>query len=64
MTKQDVSEVLGGLSSFVDSVVVPLEEKNSDLFDHGRNFYGLDGAYSDEVRGLLREVRERSAEAG
>src|SRR5882757_4321456 len=63
-TDTDMSDILNGLSEFVDSVVVPLEDKNSDLFDNGRNFYAADGAYSEPVRGLLREVRERASEAG
>ncbi|MCX2931797.1 acyl-CoA dehydrogenase [Mycobacterium sp. CVI_P3] len=57
-------DILEGLSEFVDSVVVPLEDKNQDLFDCGRRFYGADGAYSPAVKTLLREVRERAAEAG
>jgi acyl-CoA dehydrogenase len=60
----DLGDILGGLSEFVDSVAVPLENKNADLFDNGRNFYAPGGAYSDRVRELLREVRERASEAG
>lgn len=64
LDQEYLREVLGGLSSFVDSVVVPLEKKHSHLFDHGRNFYQADGAYSEEIRGLLRMVREEASEAG
>jgi Acyl-CoA dehydrogenases len=60
----DIQDLLNGLSDFVDAVVVPLENGNAHLFDHGRNFYAPNGAYSEPVRKLLREVRERSAEAG
>jgi acyl-CoA dehydrogenase len=59
-----VKDVLGGLSAFVDSVVVPLEKENARLFDQGRNFYRENGAYSDEVRELLRTVREQASVAG
>ena len=60
----DVNDVLEGISSFIDSVVVPLENKNAELFDNSTRFYAPDGAYTPAVRDLLREVRERSADAG
>jgi acyl-CoA dehydrogenase len=57
-------EILDGISSFIDSMVVPLEKKNAHLFDNSTNFYAANGAYTEPVRELLKEVRERSAEAG
>jgi acyl-CoA dehydrogenase len=60
----DMRDVLDGLSSFVDSVAVPLEQKNLNLLDDPRQLYGPDGAYSEPVRELLREIRERASEAG
>ncbi|GAA4546364.1 acyl-CoA dehydrogenase [Pseudonocardia xishanensis] len=60
----DVEDLLGGLTDFVDSVVVPLEARHAELFDQGRRFYAESGAYSDPVRELLLQVRERSAAAG
>jgi acyl-CoA dehydrogenase len=62
--KGEDQQILEGLTDFVDSVVVPLEDKNQQLFDSGRQFYEADGSYSPAVKNLLREVRERAAEAG
>lgn len=59
-----IREILDGISAFVESVVVPLETKNAGLFDNSTGFYAPSGAYSPAVRELLREVRQRSAEAG
>src|SRR5713226_4824580 len=64
MTNDDTKDLLDGLSSFIDSVVVPLESKNAELFDHGRNFYEASGAYSTPVKSLLREVRQQAAADG
>lgn len=60
----DTDEVLSGLTDFVRSVVVPLEEANADLLGNPRTRYDASGALSPPVRELLREVRMRSAEAG
>lgn len=60
----DTQDILDGLTSFVNSVVLPLEAKHEHVFDEGRNQYNSDGSYSQEVRDLLRQVREKSAAAG
>jgi acyl-CoA dehydrogenase len=59
-----VQDVLDGLSGFVDGVVVPLEEAHADLLSDARRVHAPNGAYSPDVRSLLRTVRERSAVAG
>jgi acyl-CoA dehydrogenase len=67
MTAAEVDEidsVLGGLTDFVRSVVVPLENANAELLDNPRARYDECGAKSPEVRALLKEVRTRAAEAG
>ena len=57
---------VGGLrlSAFVDGLVVPLAEANAELLDDARAVHGPSDGYSEPVHALLREVRERSAEAG
>jgi len=57
-------EIREGLSDFIDSVVVPLEDDNQQLFDNGRRFYDADGAYSPTLKHLLRYVREQASKAG
>jgi acyl-CoA dehydrogenase len=62
--KGEIDSVLEGLSDFVRSVVVPLENANAELLDNPRTCYDERGAKSPEVRALLKEVRTRAAEAG
>jgi acyl-CoA dehydrogenase len=64
MISEETEDLLNGLSAFVDSVCVPLEEKHYDFFLDTRKIYAPNGAYSATVRNLMREVREKSAEAG
>ena len=60
----DVSAVLEGLEAFVRAEVITRSDKHADLLDDVRRRYGPDGAYAHEVRQLIREVRQASAEAG
>lgn len=57
-------QILNGLTDFVDSFVVPLEEKNAQLLNDQRLTYDERGAKSAPVKALLRQVRMKSAEAG
>lgn len=64
-TDVDLEEVLGGLGSFIDRVVIPIEEANRDLLEDQRGaFYDERGGYSSAVVELIRQVRMLSAEAG
>jgi acyl-CoA dehydrogenase len=59
-----VSQILDGVLGFVDSVLVPLENNNSDLLENWRLATDERGAHSQGVRDLLAQVRKASAEAG
>ena len=59
-----IEEILGGLTGFIQSVVVPLEKANAELLENPRLRYDESGALSAPVRELLGEVRTRSSEAG
>jgi acyl-CoA dehydrogenase len=60
----EVSQIIGGLLAFIDAVVLPLEDKNSDVLHDPRKLYDSRGAYSSTARELVREVRMASAAAG
>ncbi|MEU7817108.1 acyl-CoA dehydrogenase [Pseudonocardia sp. NPDC049154] len=60
----DARAIVDGLTDFVDSVVVPLEDAHADVLADPRRAHGPDGAYSPETRALLQTVREAAAEAG
>lgn len=62
--QQDLQDLLGGLTRFVDDVAVPLEEKNSDLLRDPRAVHDRAGGLAPAVRRLLAEVRGQSAAAG
>jgi acyl-CoA dehydrogenase len=57
-------EVLAGLRSFVQSVVLPLHEEHAAVLDDPRRKYALDGRFSHEALELIRQVRVESAAAG
>jgi acyl-CoA dehydrogenase len=57
-------EVLEGLGRFVDTVVVPLEEKHAAELDNPSTWYDGSGRPSDLVRTLKATVRTGSARAG
>ncbi|NJM61434.1 MAG: hypothetical protein HC849_16525 [Oscillatoriales cyanobacterium RU_3_3] len=59
-----VDEIVEGLLSFVDSVVIPIETQNAALLNDPRRAYDERGAHTAEVRRLKAEVRTRSAQAG
>jgi acyl-CoA dehydrogenase len=58
------SEFLDGLGAFVDRYVVPIETEHHELFAPNGPLYDKKGGYSDEVVGLIRQVRTASADAG
>ncbi|MGD9712605.1 MAG: acyl-CoA dehydrogenase family protein [Thermomicrobiales bacterium] len=59
---EDIEAIREGLSSFIERVVIPISERKSELLEEGR--YTPQGLYKPEVLAIMREVRERSAEAG
>ncbi len=61
---QDVRDVRDGVLRFVDAQVVPRIERNRGLLEDQRRLYDEGGRYAPEVRGLIREIRMLSAEAG
>jgi acyl-CoA dehydrogenase len=58
------TDVLQGLSAFVDQEVVPLEDEHREHLDDPAWAYKPDGAYSAELQALMRTVRMKSAAAG
>ena len=57
-------EITEGLRQFVDREVVPLETAHETLLGDPREMFDSEGAYSNEVRDLLRAVRVASSKAG
>jgi acyl-CoA dehydrogenase len=67
MTSTDAdlhTDVLQGLSAFIDQEVVPVEEEHREHLDDPAWAYGRGGAYSAELQALMRAVRMKSARAG
>ncbi|MCW5747785.1 MAG: acyl-CoA dehydrogenase family protein [Alphaproteobacteria bacterium] len=60
----DVRAVRDGLAAFARAEVLPRHEKNHDLFENQRRLYREDGRFSDELKGLIGEVRRAAAKAG
>ena len=61
---QDVSSARDGIVAFAESEVLPRHERNRDMFENPRDLYREDGRFSDELLGLINEVRTASAAAG
>jgi acyl-CoA dehydrogenase len=61
---EEITAVSDSLLKFVDREVVALEDANKDLLSSERTIFKADGRYCDEVLGLRRQVRMRSAELG
>jgi acyl-CoA dehydrogenase len=57
-------EFLGGLEQFVDSLVIPLEQENAELFHSPDLYYAKNGGFSPAIVQLIKKVRSASAEAG
>jgi alkylation response protein AidB-like acyl-CoA dehydrogenase len=60
----DLDDICAGLARFITAEVDPLHERHADILDDPRRRYGPDGRFSDEARGLIRQVRQTSAAAG
>ncbi|HZY54469.1 MAG TPA: acyl-CoA dehydrogenase family protein [Reyranella sp.] len=61
---EDVRAVRDGLLDFARKEVLPRHDKHHDLFENPRRLYREDGRFSDELKGLIGEVRRASAKAG
>jgi acyl-CoA dehydrogenase len=59
-----MEDLLDGLVSFVDSVVVPLEAVHADIFRDDRAMYAPSGAMAPLVQDLHRQTRMAAAHAG
>jgi hypothetical protein len=61
---EEVRAVRDGLVDFARKEVLPRHDKHRDLFEDQRRLYREDGRFSDELKGLIGEVRRVSARAG
>jgi alkylation response protein AidB-like acyl-CoA dehydrogenase len=61
---EEVRAVRDGLIDFARKEVLPRHDKHRDLFENPRLLYREDGRFSDELKGLIGEVRRVSAKAG
>jgi acyl-CoA dehydrogenase len=63
-TGMDLDELVDGLRAFVAGEVEPLERANQELLENQRLAWDERGGHSADVLALMRQVREKSAEAG
>ena len=61
---EEVRAVRDGLIDFARKEVLPRHDRHHDLFENPRRLYREDGRFSDELKGLIGEVRRASARAG
>jgi acyl-CoA dehydrogenase len=61
---EEVRAVRDGLTDFARKEVLPRHEKHRELFENPRRLYREDGRFSDELKGVIGEVRRVSAKAG
>lgn len=59
-----IKGAIGGITGFVDSDVLPLEEKYKDILHDERKLFGEDGLLVPEIREARDGIRRKSAEAG
>ena len=60
----EIRAVRDGLLDFARKEVLPRHDKHRELFENPRLLYREDGRFSDELKGLIGEVRRTSAKAG
>ncbi|WP_165976166.1 acyl-CoA dehydrogenase family protein [Bacillus salipaludis] len=61
---EETVEIINGLKRFIDKVVIPLEDENSELLYNERNYYLENGKRHPKVEELRKKVRMESAKAG
>ena len=59
-----IKGAISGLTGFVDSDVLPLEEKYKDILHDERKLFGEDGLLVPEIREARDGIRQKSAKAG
>jgi acyl-CoA dehydrogenase len=62
--KDIIKGAISGLTGFVDSDVVPLEEKYKEILHDERKLFGDDGLLVPEIRAARDGIRQKSAQAG
>ena len=60
----EIRALCDGLKNFLKAEVIARHEKHHALLSSGRNTYDKNGRYTEEVIGLIREVRMAAAKAG
>ncbi len=60
----DIAAARDGLLAFARQEILPRHAKHHALFENPRALYREDGRFSDELIGLIREVRTASSAAG
>ena len=61
---EDVRAVVEGVETFLRREVFPIHEKNEALLSDSSKKYNARGVFSDEVWGLVSQVRRAAADAG
>lgn len=61
---EEIRAVRDGLNAFARAEVLPRHEKHRDFFEDPRRLYREDGRFSEELVGLIAEVRQAAAKAG
>lgn len=60
----EIRALCDGLKNFLKAEVIARHEKHHALLSSGRNTYDENGRYTEEVIGLIREVRMAAAKVG
>ena len=58
---EEIRAVREGLLEFARQEVLTRHEKHHDLFENPRRLYREDGRFSDELKGLIGEVRRAAS---
>jgi len=61
---EEIKAIREGIGTFLRNEVIPLHNNNADILEDERRKYRPDGGYSEELVGLMRQVRVKSAAAG
>ena len=61
---EEVISARDGLLAFAQQEVMPRHERHRELLENPRAMYRSDGRFTDEVIGVIQEVRIASARAG
>jgi acyl-CoA dehydrogenase len=64
LTSADEDEVLDGLFSFIDRVIVPMQERLAPYFEDSRRYFDESGHEAPAIVAARKRVRVESAKAG